>query len=98
MKLDPGNSKTKTNRNFIPGCYSDSAGLELVRNHVAKYIEHRDGFPADPSNIILCAGASEGIRVSIANLFLSFLIALTFAIYLLLRNRFIVYAENVVHD
>ena len=45
------------------GCYSDSAGLELIRNHVAQYIEQRDGFPADPSNIILCAGASEGIRV-----------------------------------
>ncbi|XP_032781725.2 alanine aminotransferase 1 isoform X1 [Daphnia magna] len=44
------------------GCYSDSAGLELVRNHVAQYIERRDGFPADPNNIVLCAGASEGIR------------------------------------
>jgi alanine transaminase len=44
------------------GCYSDSAGLELIRNHVAQYIERRDGFPSDPSNIMLCAGASEGIR------------------------------------
>lgn len=46
------------------GCYSDSAGLELIRNHVAQFIERRDGFPADPNNIVLCAGASEGIRVS----------------------------------
>lgn len=50
---------------LFPGCYSDSAGLELVRNHVAQYIERRDGFPADPNNIVLCAGASEGIRVSV---------------------------------
>ena len=60
--------KQKLTLIHIPGCYSDSAGLELVRNHVAKYIERRDGFPADPSNIILCAGASEGIRVSITNI------------------------------
>lgn len=46
------------------GCYSDSAGLELIRRHAAQYIERRDGFPSDPNNIILCAGASEGIRVS----------------------------------
>lgn len=45
------------------GCYSDSAGLELIRNHVAQYIERRDGFPSNPSDIVLCAGASEGIRV-----------------------------------
>jgi len=44
------------------GCYSDSAGLELIRRHAAQYIERRDGFPSDPNNIILCAGASEGIR------------------------------------
>ena len=48
---------------FFLGCYSDSAGLELIRNHVAQYIERRDGFPANPTDIILCAGASEGIRV-----------------------------------
>jgi len=46
------------------GCYSDSAGIELVRRHVSNYIERRDGFPSDPNNIVLCAGASEGIRVS----------------------------------
>lgn len=44
------------------GCYSDSAGLELVRKHTASYIEARDGFPSDPNDIVLCAGASEGIR------------------------------------
>lgn len=44
------------------GCYSDSAGLELIRNHVAQFIERRDGFPSNPNDIVLCAGASEGIR------------------------------------
>lgn len=44
------------------GSYSDSAGLEIIRRHVAEYIERRDGFPSCWENIILCSGASEGIR------------------------------------
>lgn len=44
------------------GSYSDSAGIEVIRRHVAEYIERRDGFPSNWENIILCAGASEGIR------------------------------------
>ncbi|CAL4123543.1 unnamed protein product, partial [Meganyctiphanes norvegica] len=44
------------------GSYSDSAGIEVIRRHVAGYIEQRDGFPSNWENIILCAGASEGIR------------------------------------
>lgn len=54
------------------GCYSDSVGMELVRQHTAKYIEQRDGgFPSDPSDIVLCSGATEGIRVvyNLRNLF-----------------------------
>ena len=49
----------------LVGCYSDSAGLELIRKHVAQYIERRDGFPSNPDDIVLCAGASEGIRSSL---------------------------------
>lgn len=46
------------------GSYSDSAGIEIIRRHVAQYIEKRDGgVPADWNNIILSAGASESIRV-----------------------------------
>jgi aspartate/methionine/tyrosine aminotransferase len=30
---------------------------------VAKYIEKRDGFPSDPSNIFLTNGASEGVTL-----------------------------------
>lgn len=44
------------------GSYSDSPGIEVIRRHVADYIEARDGQPADWRNIILCAGASESIR------------------------------------
>ena len=61
------------------GSYSDSPGLELIRRHVAQYIQvqcsqraegvtvtttqDRDGGVAsDWQNVILCAGASEGIR------------------------------------
>lgn len=44
------------------GSYSDSPGIEIIRRHVAQYIERRDGFPSSWENIILCAGASEGIR------------------------------------
>lgn len=45
------------------GSYSDSPGVEVIRRHVADFIEKRDGgIKADWQNIILCAGASEGIR------------------------------------
>lgn len=45
------------------GSYSDSPGIEVIRRHVAEYIQERDGgVPADWQNVVLCAGASEGIR------------------------------------
>jgi len=44
------------------GSYSDSPGVEIIRRHVADYIAERDGFPSNWQNIMLCAGASEGIR------------------------------------
>lgn len=45
------------------GSYSDSPGIEIIRRHVADYISSRDGgIPSVWSNIVLCAGASEGIR------------------------------------
>lgn len=45
------------------GAYTDSVGIEIIRNHVAKFIERRDGIPSDPANIVLSAGASDGIKV-----------------------------------
>ncbi|XP_059160771.1 alanine aminotransferase 2-like [Physella acuta] len=44
------------------GAYSDSAGVPVIREDVAKYIEERDGIPSDPANIFLSGGASESIR------------------------------------
>merc|ERR1712088_913972 len=52
------------------GSYSDSAGIEIIRRHVADYIKERDGgIPSNWENIILCAGASEGIRAVMKLLF-----------------------------
>lgn len=46
------------------GSYSDSAGIEIIRKHVADYITKRDGgIPSSWENVVLCAGASEGIKV-----------------------------------
>lgn len=64
----PTDAKSRA-RTILDGCgggsmgsYSPSPGLDIIRQHVAEYIERRDGIPSDQNNIILCAGASEGIR------------------------------------
>ena len=45
------------------GSYSESAGIEVIRKHVAHYIQQRDGgIPCDYRNIILSNGASDGIK------------------------------------
>jgi len=45
------------------GSYSDSCGLEIIRKHIADYIEKRDsGVPADWRNVFLCTGASQGVK------------------------------------
>lgn len=38
------------------GSYTDSPGIEVIRRHVAEYIEKRDGIPADWQNITISAG------------------------------------------
>ncbi|XP_073416921.1 alanine aminotransferase 2 [Dendrobates tinctorius] len=44
------------------GSYSASQGVTCIREDVARYIERRDGgVPADPDNIYLTTGASDGI-------------------------------------
>jgi len=65
----PEDAKTRA-KAILDGCkggsvgsYSDSPGLEIIRRHVAEYIKNRDGgIESDWQKIILCAGASEGIR------------------------------------
>jgi len=44
------------------GAYSHSKGISAFRDNVARFIERRDGYPADPEQIFLCAGASAGIE------------------------------------
>ena len=66
----PADAKSRA-RAILDGCrgasvgsYSDSAGIEVIRRHVAAYIEKRDGgIKANWEDIILSAGASESIRV-----------------------------------
>lgn len=43
------------------GAYSHSMGVPLIRQHIAEFMEKRDGFPADPETIYLTAGASAGV-------------------------------------
>lgn len=47
------------------GAYSDSVGVEIIRKHIAEYIQRRDGYPSDYKNIILSTGATEGIKTVI---------------------------------
>lgn len=43
------------------GAYSNSQGSEYVRSSIAKFIEERDGYKADPEDIFLTAGASSAV-------------------------------------
>ena len=46
------------------GSYSDSAGVEVIRRHVATYIEQRDdGIASDHNDVFLSNGASAAIKV-----------------------------------
>lgn len=47
------------------GSYTESQGIYTIREDVANYIQQRDGYPADPKNIYLCNGASDGIKTVI---------------------------------
>lgn len=50
------------------GAYSHSQGVPIIRKHVAQLIEQRDGFPSNPNNIFLTAGASAGVSLLISML------------------------------
>lgn len=43
------------------GAYTHSKGVPAFRQHVAEFIEKRDGYPADPEHIYLTSGASSGV-------------------------------------
>ncbi|KAI9319115.1 pyridoxal phosphate-dependent transferase [Dichotomocladium elegans] len=44
------------------GSYSHSQGIPHIRENVAKFIERRDGYPANPDHIFLTQGASAGVQ------------------------------------
>jgi aspartate/methionine/tyrosine aminotransferase len=44
------------------GAYSESKGIEVVRDSVKAYIEKRDGYPTNVDDIFLTNGASEGVK------------------------------------
>ncbi|KAF2676199.1 PLP-dependent transferase [Lentithecium fluviatile CBS 122367] len=44
------------------GAYSQSQGAPGIRESVAKYIERRDGYPAEVKDIYLSNGASSGVN------------------------------------
>lgn len=46
------------------GSYSDSCGVEIIRRHIAEYIQERDGNieQADWRNVFLSTGASQAIK------------------------------------
>lgn len=54
--LGPGNTM---------GAYTHSQGYPSIRKSVAKFIEARDGHPADPDQIFLTDGASPGVKATL---------------------------------
>ncbi|CAG2173170.1 unnamed protein product, partial [Oppiella nova] len=48
------------------GAYSDASGVEIIRRHVAEYIEERDQIASDWLNIVLTTGASEGAKAMLS--------------------------------
>lgn len=67
------------------GSYSASPGIEIIRRHVAEYIQDRDGFPSDYNNIILSNGTSDGIKVGTIFCFTKFL---HFLLHFILQSIF----------
>ena len=45
------------------GSYTDTFGIRIIREDVARYITKRDGYPADPDDVILVNGGAKGIQV-----------------------------------
>ncbi|CAJ0936975.1 unnamed protein product, partial [Ranitomeya imitator] len=58
----PHDAKDRARRILESFLHSASQGVTCIREDVARYIERRDGgVPADPDNIYLTTGASDGI-------------------------------------
>mmetsp|Transcript_31728 Transcript_31728/g.53523 ORF Transcript_31728/g.53523 Transcript_31728/m.53523 type:complete len:485 (+) Transcript_31728:57-1511(+) len=46
------------------GAYTESQGMLTVRKEISKFLEDRDGYPANPDDIFLTNGASDGVRIT----------------------------------
>lgn len=64
----PDDAKQRAER-ILSGCkghsvgsYSASPGIEVIREDIASYITQRDGQKSKADDIILCTGASDGIK------------------------------------
>ncbi|KER33096.1 hypothetical protein T265_00993 [Opisthorchis viverrini] len=63
----PEDAKLRARR-FLENCggsvgvYSESTGVRIVRQDIARYIEKRDGLSANPNDIFLSSGASEAVK------------------------------------
>ncbi|KAJ2724283.1 alanine transaminase [Coemansia sp. Benny D115] len=66
-KLFPADAIERAQRNLsyvhnAAGAYTHSLGIFEVRQSVARFIEERDGFPANPNHIGLTTGASGAVE------------------------------------
>eukprot|EP01062_Namystynia_karyoxenos_P077520 TRINITY_DN7827_c3_g1_i2.p1 TRINITY_DN7827_c3_g1~~TRINITY_DN7827_c3_g1_i2.p1 ORF type:complete len:555 (+),score=185.85 TRINITY_DN7827_c3_g1_i2:100-1665(+) len=50
------------------GAYSHSKGLGFIRESIARFLERRDGVPADPEHIYLTDGASSGVKMVLSTM------------------------------
>jgi len=48
-----------------PGAYSESQGIQGIRQEVADFIARRDGYPSDADDIFLTDGASPAVQMCI---------------------------------
>jgi alanine transaminase len=48
------------------GAYSESQGLQIVRDEVAEFLKERDGIETSPADIYLTAGASSAVQMIIS--------------------------------
>lgn len=67
----PSDAKERARR-ILDGCggkslgaYSDSSGVRVIRDDIARFISERDGHPSDPLDIFLSTGASDCIKTII---------------------------------
>ena len=52
------------NKPVLPGCYSDTIGIPIMRDVVSNFLTRRDGgVPSSPGNIFITHGSDHGFEV-----------------------------------